>query len=354
MVYSLDDKMFDDSIPTGNDAKEYMVYYMIEGDENHNDVDSSSINVTIAKADQDAPAVTAVAETIKGKADGKITGVNATMEYRADDENGYKPVTGTVITNLEPGIYHVRVMEDANHFVSPDTTVTVEEGRMLTVTFKTDSTTVYTTAECEYKGTVSAPAEDPEMEEHRFKYWQLDGEKFDFSTEITEDIELIAKWEGLYDIKVIRGEADKAVAEAGEKVTIKADVFDNMYFYDWTSDAEVAFENSGEKTTTFTMPAEDVEIAANFMPLGPDKPKPSGGSSGGTTPSHSSSSSDVSGKTESAQKLRAVLNADNSLTVDWDKISGASKYILYYEKDGKDVKVARTLRSSRQQRRRSQ
>ena len=35
------------------------------------------------------------------------------------------------------------------------------------------------------------------------------------------------------------------VDKFGEKVTIKADVFDNMYFYDWTSDAEVAFENSG-------------------------------------------------------------------------------------------------------------
>ena len=51
-------------------------------------------------------------------------------------------------------------------------------------------------------------------------------------------------------------------------------------------------------------------------------------------------------KNASGQKLRAVLNADNSLTFDWDKISGASKYILYYEKDGKDVLTVHAVRYS--------
>ena len=43
--------------------------------------------------------------------------------------------------------------------------------------------------------------------------------------------------------------------------------------------------------------------------------------------------------------MRAVMNDDNSVTVSWNKISGASKYILYYEKDGKDVKVIETAKN---------
>ncbi len=118
-----------------------------------------------------------------------------------------------------------------------------------------------------------------------------------------------------------------------------------MYFCGWDSDVPVEFENIEGRTATFTMPASDVEISAKFKPLGPDKPKPSGGSSTSITPSHSSSSSDVSAKTETAQKIRAELNADNSLTVDWDKITGVSKYGLYYEKNGKNVKVIETTKN---------
>ena len=41
----------------------------------------------------------------------------------------------------------------------------------------------------------------------------------------------------------------------------------------------------------------------------------------------------------------AQLNDDHSVTVGWDKISGASKYILYYEKDGKEVQVTETAKT---------
>ena len=158
------------------------------------------------------------------------------------------------------------------------------------------------------------------------------------------DVEITASFENiLYSITVVNGTADKETAEAGQTVTVTADKRLGATFTGWTSE-DVEFANPSAETTTFVMPDKAVTATANFKGEGTPYIKPVPAPSGGSaTPSHSSSSSsDVSGTSASGQKLRAVLNSNNSLTVDWDKISGASKYILYYEKDGKDVKVIET------------
>ena len=158
------------------------------------------------------------------------------------------------------------------------------------------------------------------------------------------DVEITASFENiLYSITVVNGTADKETAEAGQTVTVTADKRLGATFTGWTSE-DVEFANPSAETTTFVMPNKAVTATANFKGEGTPYIKPVPAPSGGSaTPSHSSSSSsDVSGTSASGQKLRAVLNSNNSLTVDWDKISGASKYILYYEKDGKDVKVIET------------
>ena len=79
-----------------------------------------------------------VAPTTKGGSDGKITGVDATMEYRAESETIYTACTGIEIENLPAGNYFVRYAEDNNHFAGPDVAVTVGEGAPLadcTITF---------------------------------------------------------------------------------------------------------------------------------------------------------------------------------------------------------------------------
>ncbi len=48
MVYSLDGTDYQTAIPTGVDAKIYTVYYKVQGDSNHTDSESASVNVTIA------------------------------------------------------------------------------------------------------------------------------------------------------------------------------------------------------------------------------------------------------------------------------------------------------------------
>ena len=90
---------------------------------------------SIKNAAQDAPVIQATAETVSGKRDGKITGVDATMEWRAKDAAEYQAVGKDVteLKDLAAGVYEVRYQAKANHDVSPATEVTVAAGRKLVV-----------------------------------------------------------------------------------------------------------------------------------------------------------------------------------------------------------------------------
>ena len=123
-----------ETIPQGKDVDTYYVWYKIVGDHNHNDVDPDCVPVSIKKASQIAPNVEKTDETISKKADGIITGVDATMEYRAEDETTHTDITDLKIENLAAGTYYVRRKGDHNHEPSPDREVIIETGRKLTVT----------------------------------------------------------------------------------------------------------------------------------------------------------------------------------------------------------------------------
>lgn len=95
---------------------------------------------SIKNAAQDAPKVQAEAETVSGKRDGKITGVNATMEWRAKDAAGYQAVGEgvTELKDLAAGVYEVRYQAKANYDTSSVTEVTVAAGRKLVVALPTN------------------------------------------------------------------------------------------------------------------------------------------------------------------------------------------------------------------------
>lgn len=90
---------------------------------------------TIKNAAQDAPVVQAVAETVSGKKDGKITGVGATMEWRAKDAAKYQAVGEgvTELKGLAAGVYEVRYQAKTNYDASSATEVVVAAGRKLVV-----------------------------------------------------------------------------------------------------------------------------------------------------------------------------------------------------------------------------
>lgn len=57
--------------------------------------------------------------------DGRITGVNASMEWSADNGSAWSSVTGDTIPNLSPGTYWVRYRETDTHKASPHAELTI-------------------------------------------------------------------------------------------------------------------------------------------------------------------------------------------------------------------------------------
>lgn len=90
--------------------------------------DSVTKYFSITKAHRGAPTgLTAVAETLDGRNDGKIRGVSAEMEYSIDGTT-YTAITESELTGLADGTYLVRYQETRNYYVSPATQVVVEKG----------------------------------------------------------------------------------------------------------------------------------------------------------------------------------------------------------------------------------
>ena len=83
---------------------------------------------SITKAHRGAPnGLTAVAETIDGRNDGKIRGVSAEMEYSIDGTT-YTAITESELTGLADGTYLVRYRETRNYYASSATQIVVEKG----------------------------------------------------------------------------------------------------------------------------------------------------------------------------------------------------------------------------------
>lgn len=199
LKYSVDGKTWDIELPKGTNAGNYTVYYKVFGDSNHNDIEPVKINVSISKATQAAPETpAAISETIRGKADGKITGVDAAMEYKAADANDYTTVEGNEIANLPVGTYEVRYKETDNYFAGESKTVEIAAGEMITVTFDSAGGSAVDSKNCEYNQTVTAPETAPTKEGYVFVGWFADSELtagWNFETgKFTESRTLYAKW----------------------------------------------------------------------------------------------------------------------------------------------------------------
>lgn len=96
--------------------------------------DGLTCEFSIKNAAQDAPVVQTTAETVSGKKDGKITGVDATMEWRAQGAEYQTVGKGvTELKDLAAGVYEVRYQAKANYDASAVTEVTVKAGRKLVV-----------------------------------------------------------------------------------------------------------------------------------------------------------------------------------------------------------------------------
>lgn len=66
-------------------------------------------------------------ETALGANDGRITGVNSSMEWSSDNGGSWKSVEGDAIANLSPGTYWVRYSATDTHKASPHVALTIAE-----------------------------------------------------------------------------------------------------------------------------------------------------------------------------------------------------------------------------------
>ena len=269
---------------------------------------------SIGKATQEAPnGLIGVAPTTEGGSDGKITGVDATMEYRAESETIYTTCTGIEIENLPAGNYFVRYAEDHNHFASPDAEVTVGEGTPLadcTITFNAsdgsgsmDSVTVnagtiYILPACGF----TAPADQ------EFKAWEIGGTEYKVgdSYTVNGDIEIKALWKNsvitptTYTVTVSNdgngtGTATPSTAATGTEITLTAMPKEGYHFKEWqVISGGVAIENN-----KFLMPDSNVEVNAVFEKDAPPAPtdpgKPSISVTGAYTYNGSEHTATVSG-----------------------------------------------------------
>jgi hypothetical protein len=242
---------------------------------------------SIGKATQEAPnGLIGVAPTTVGGSDGKITGVDATMEYRAESETIYTACTGIEIENLSAGNYFVRYAEDNNHFAGTDAEVTVGKGAPLadcTITFDGNggsgsmgpvtikAGTNYILPACGF----TAPADQ------EFKAWEIGGTEYKVgdSYTVNGDIEIKALWRNSvitptpYTVTVSNdgngtGTATPSTAAAGTEITLTATPNTGYHFKEW----QIISGGVTIKDDKFLMPNDNVEVKAIFEKDAPPAP----------------------------------------------------------------------------------
>ena len=287
-VSGYDPATMDISGNTATDAGDYTVRVTSKtGKWADGSTDAVTAAWSIGKATQEAPnGLIGVAPTTEGGSDGKITGVDATMEYRAESETIYTACTGIEIENLSAGNYFVRYAEDHNHFASPDAEVTVGEGKPLadfTITFNGNggsgsmepvtvkAGTNYILPACGF----TAPADQ------EFKAWEIGGAEYKVGDSYTvdRDTEIKALWENsvitptTYTVTVGNdgngtGTATPSTAAAGTTITLTATPNKGYHFKEW----QVISGGVTIKDDKFTMPSANVEVKAIFEKDAPPAP----------------------------------------------------------------------------------
>lgn len=160
---------------------------------------------SIKNAAQDAPKVQAAAETVSGKRDGKITGVDATMEWRAKDAAKYQAVGEgvTELKDLAAGVCEVRYQAKTNYDASSATEVTVAAGRKLVVTLPSNQVgykLTSTATELDWRGTATlAMSIDSAYFAGKDYAVKVNGKAVEFSVK------------GAYELKDIEGDVNVTV-----------------------------------------------------------------------------------------------------------------------------------------------
>ena len=127
-------------------------------------------------------------ETVSNKGDGAIYGVNHLMEYKKTTEKVWTKINNTSVKGLFAGDYEVRYAKTAMAEASDSVTVTVKEGRKLSVVFIADGVKVATYS-LSYGDKISPLPEVPAKAGYDVAVW----DKTDLSY-VTEDLTVNATY----------------------------------------------------------------------------------------------------------------------------------------------------------------
>ena len=287
-VTGYDSTTMDISGNTGTDAGDYTISVTSRtGKWADGSTEAVTAAWSISKATQEAPnGLAGVAPTTEGGSDGRITGVDATMEYRMAGDGSYTACGGTEIENLSAGNYFVRYAEDNNHFAGTDTEVTVGGGAPLadcTITFdgnggsgSMEPITVkeganYILPACGF----TAPADQ------EFRVWEIGGTEYKVGDSYTVNVDtgIKALWENsvipptTYTVTISNdgngsGTASPSAAVVGTEITLTATPNTGYRFKEW----EVISGGVVITNNKFTMPDGNVEVKAIFEKDAPPAP----------------------------------------------------------------------------------
>lgn len=201
-----------------------------------------------------APSVNAVDETIKDKRDGKVTGVDATMEYSTDGGQNWTACTGAEITGLAAGTtVTVRVKATATAPHGESKSCTIGAGRTLTVTFdENGGSEVTDITGLSYNATITAPTTT--RAGYTLDGWYDGDAKWNFeSGQVTADLTLTAKW--TLNAPMVSLSASETEVTYGAKITLTAEAKHDAsvtYTFEWYKDG-VKLDNSGNTLTLKTV-----------------------------------------------------------------------------------------------------
>ena len=147
-----------------------------------------------------APNITAAAETIKGKGDGKVTGVTTAMEYSTDGGQNWMPCAGAEITDFAAGtavLVRVKATSSAPHGEAASCAIGASENTLTVIFEENGGSAVTEITGLSYNAAISAPTE-PTKTGYTFAGWYREAActtLWDFSSDkVTDDITLYAKW----------------------------------------------------------------------------------------------------------------------------------------------------------------
>ncbi len=153
-----------------------------------------------------------------------------------------------------------------------------EESKTVTITYDTDGGSKIESQNVEIDTKAKAPAE-PTKAGYKFVEWQLDGKKFDFTKEVTQDIKLKAIWVKVHTVKfmVDDKELSSQIVVDGEKAKAPTAPTKAGYkFVEWLlSNSTYDFNKAVTK---------DITLIARFEKESAATPTPTPGSNSTPTP----------------------------------------------------------------------